>query len=173
MTALMRMATEVGSEAKMSQNELLMPSASLLMGDLPTMPQAALLRSRRNEGFANQFRQRANFSWEVDAFVGFCAARSWIVPSRFAPPPPAAFAILRRTVLRVLHRTKSVRGTALKQGRFLSVSARVGMRKIPCEPSASSSQQQFLAVFSSVSPSRARLRPAQCIRSLRPSQWSR
>lgn len=38
MTALMRMATEVGSEAKMSQNELLMPSASLLMGDLPTMP---------------------------------------------------------------------------------------------------------------------------------------
>jgi hypothetical protein len=38
MIALMRIATDVRSDAKRSQNELLIPSASLLMGDLPSMP---------------------------------------------------------------------------------------------------------------------------------------
>jgi hypothetical protein len=38
MIALMRIATDVRSDAKRSQNELLIPSASLLMGDLPAQP---------------------------------------------------------------------------------------------------------------------------------------
>ena len=38
MIAPVRIATDVRSDAKRSQNELLIPSASLLMGDLPTMP---------------------------------------------------------------------------------------------------------------------------------------
>jgi hypothetical protein len=38
MMALTPIATDVRSDAKRSQKELLIPSSSLLMGDLPTMP---------------------------------------------------------------------------------------------------------------------------------------
>ena len=48
MIAPVRIATEVRSVANRSQNELLIPSASLLMGDLPCPTMARVRAPNRN-----------------------------------------------------------------------------------------------------------------------------
>ena len=76
MIALMRIATDVRSDAKRSQNELLIPSASLLMGDLPTMPKdGAIAHSQRNGLSRNGFR------------IFVCSVRELAAFGRFGRPP--------------------------------------------------------------------------------------